>query len=123
MFDVTSENSLRNVAKWFRDIVRICDSSNPVVIVGNKSDHPTREITDSFKNEIPMVVKGVKYIEISTKSNTNCDEPFVELARRLANDPDLYFLGNPNDEETKLSPELIASMEAELRQLENDFEM
>ena len=88
MFEVTSRQTYRNVPNWFRDITRVCDNI-PIVLVGNKVDAPDRQV------KAKMITfhrrKNLQYYDISAKSNYNFEKPFLWLARRLANDPQLNF--------------------------------
>ena len=88
MFDVTSRNTYKNVPNWYRDIVRVCDII-PIVLVGNKIDSADRQVK-------PKMItfhrhKSLQYYDISAKSNYNFEKPFLWLAKRLANDPNLEF--------------------------------
>lgn len=88
MFDVTSRNTYRSVPNWYRDIVRVCDTV-PMVLVGNKVDAPDRAV------KAKMITfhrkKGLQYYDISAKTNYNFEKPFLWIAKRLANDPNLTF--------------------------------
>ena len=88
MFEVTSRQTYRNVPNWYRDITRVCDNI-PIVLVGNKVDAPDRQV------KAKMITfhrrKNLQYYDISAKSNYNFEKPFLWLARRLANDPQLNF--------------------------------
>jgi len=100
MFDVTSRQSYKNVPNWHSDLVRVCDQI-PIVLVGNKVDVMeravrTKQITYHRK-------KGLQYYDISAKSNYNYAKPFLWLAKRLANDNNLAFVG---DEAVK-PPEIV----------------
>lgn len=121
MFDVTSRNTYKNVPNWYRDIVRVCDSSIPIVLVGNKVDHPAREVKARMIDFHRK--KHIQYYDISAKSNYNFEKPFLWLAKRLANDPELCFtkqnaLARP---EVELTEQQISEMEQQLAQAERDM--
>lgn len=88
MFDVTSRNTYKNVPNWHRDITRVCDNI-PIVLVGNKVDSVDRQV------KAKMITfhrkKGLQYYDVSAKSNYNFEKPFLWLAKRLGNDPNLAF--------------------------------
>eukprot|EP00928_Gymnodinium_smaydae_P002832 TRINITY_DN11034_c0_g1_i1.p1 TRINITY_DN11034_c0_g1~~TRINITY_DN11034_c0_g1_i1.p1 ORF type:complete len:254 (+),score=25.93 TRINITY_DN11034_c0_g1_i1:49-810(+) len=91
MFDVTSRITYQNVPKWFQDIQRACGSL-PCVLVGNKVDVKEREVKAqniSFHRK-----RGIRYYDVSAKSNYNFEMPFLYLAQRLTGQPDLRFIGN-----------------------------
>ena len=43
MFDVTARITYKNVPKWYKDLVRVCDQI-PMVLVGNKVDVRDRKV-------------------------------------------------------------------------------
>lgn len=92
MFDVTSRNTYKNVPNWHRDIVRVCEDI-PIVLVGNKVDCVDRQV------KAKMITfhrkKGLQYYDVSAKSNYNFEKPFLWIAKRLANDPELDFTQAP----------------------------
>ncbi|XP_021344952.1 GTP-binding nuclear protein Ran-like isoform X2 [Mizuhopecten yessoensis] len=69
MFDVTSRITYRNVPDWYRDLARVCVN-------------------------IPMVLCGNKYYDLSAKSNYNYEKPFLWLSRQLVGDPQLNFMAS-----------------------------
>jgi GTP-binding nuclear protein Ran len=88
MFDVTTRDSYHSVPNWHRDIVRVCGSI-PMVLVGNKVDAPQRVVKAkmiTFHRE-----NNLQYYDISAKTKFHLEQPFLWLARRLANDPQLTF--------------------------------
>ena len=111
MFDVTSRNTYKNVPNWYRDITRVCDNI-PIVLVGNKVDCADRQV------KAKMITfhrkKGLQYYDISAKSNYNFEKPFVWLAKKLANDPDLTLVEMPVTEapEIAMTAEQVAQLEA-----------
>eukprot|EP00760_Papus_ankaliazontas_P006320 PhM_4_TR12994/c1_g1_i2/m.67217/K07936/RAN; GTP-binding nuclear protein Ran len=112
MFDVTSRATYKNVPNWHRDIVRVCDNI-PMVLVGNKVDCLDRQV------KAKMITfhrkKNLQYYDVSAKSNYNYEKPFLWLAKRLANDPNLQFA---NEEAVKppvfeMSAEQVQGIERE----------
>eukprot|EP00759_Apiculatamorpha_spiralis_P019251 PhF_6_TR25351/c0_g1_i1/m.35073/K07936/RAN; GTP-binding nuclear protein Ran len=115
MFDVTSRATYKNVPNWHRDIVRVCDNI-PMVLVGNKVDCFDRQV------KAKMITfhrkKNLQYYDVSAKSNYNFEKPFLWLAKRMANDPNLVFI---EQEATKppmmaMNPDQIRNMEQELNE-------
>jgi GTP-binding nuclear protein Ran len=114
MFEVTSRQTYRNVPNWYRDITRVCDNI-PIVLVGNKVDAPDRQVKP--KQIVFHRRRGLQYYDISAKSNYNFEKPFLWLARRLANDPQLIFTEAP-----MLQNEELHMTEEQKRQLELETE-
>lgn len=106
MFDVTSRITYKNVPNWHRDIVRVCENI-PIVLVGNKVDVKDRQVSfctcPSYKCYCltnPQVKarniqfhrkRNLQYYDLSARSNYNFEKPFLWLARRLTNQPQLVF--------------------------------
>lgn len=82
MFDVTRDYTYKDISYMMRGLPSI-----PVVICGNKIDLPYRTI------ETKDVQRGTScyYYDMSVKTGYNLCEPFLVLARRLMNIPDLTF--------------------------------
>lgn len=59
--------------------------------MGNKVDVPRRQV----KLDAIHLKKRYQYYDVSCKSNYNYEKPFLHLARRLLNDPTLYFVEMP----------------------------
>jgi len=92
MFDVTSRVTYKNVANWHRDLVRVCESI-PIVLCGNKVDIKDRKV--KIKQITFHRKKNLQYYDISAKSNYNFEKPFLWLARKLLNEPNLIFVESP----------------------------
>lgn len=80
MFDVCSRITYQNVPKWYRDLVRVCESI-PIVLVGNKVDVKDRKV--KAKQITFHRKKNLQYYDISAKSNYQFEKPFIWLLRRL----------------------------------------
>ncbi|KAJ9448575.1 GTP-binding nuclear protein spi1 [Diplonema papillatum] len=115
MFDVTSRQTYKNVPNWYRDVVRVCENI-PIVLVGNKVDVMERTV------KIKMITfhrkKNLQYYDISAKSNYHFEKPFLWLAKKLANDNNLTFVGEINlrkDDVVTMSDALKAQLDADAR--------
>mmetsp|Transcript_22294 Transcript_22294/g.62611 ORF Transcript_22294/g.62611 Transcript_22294/m.62611 type:complete len:153 (-) Transcript_22294:179-637(-) len=105
-FDVTSRVTFKNVPKWHRDVVRVCENI-PIVLCGNKVDCKDRlvkgKVIASYlqgpsaegDQDNDKVSKYANYYDISVRSNYNFEKPFLLLARRLTNNPNLEFVPAP----------------------------
>merc|ERR1711937_720606 len=117
MLDVTSRVTYKNVPNWHRDLVRVCENI-PICLVGNKVDVKDRKVkakTITFHRK-----KDLQYYDISAKSNYNFEKPFLWLARRLTNQPQLQFVGQfAKAPEIQIDPNLIQQHERELQEAQN----
>lgn len=114
MFDVTSRITYKNVPNWHRDLIRVCENV-PIVLVGNKVDVKDREV--KARSIMFHRKRNLQYYDISARSNYNFEKPFLWLARRLMNKPDLKFVGAiAHPPEIEIDPLLIAQHEQELQQ-------
>jgi GTP-binding nuclear protein Ran len=112
MFDVTSRITYKNVPKWYKDLVRVCDNI-PIVLVGNKVDVKDRKV--KAKQIIFHRKKGLQYYDVSAKSNYQFEKPFVWLLRKLVGDPALQLVEAPalKPQEVMLEPAHIQEIEKE----------
>ncbi len=88
MFDVTARATYSHVPNWYRDLQRAAEGI-PMVLVGNKVDVKDRKVktrTINFHR-----TRGMRYFDVSAKSNYNFTAPFLHLARTLAGDTKLEF--------------------------------
>merc|ERR1711998_719726 len=115
MFDVTSRITYKNVPNWHRDIVRVCENI-PIVLVGNKVDVKDRQV--KAKNIQFHRKRNLQYYDLSARSNYNFEKPFLWLARRLTNQPNLQFVGQVSirPPEIQIDPNLVAQHEKELQE-------
>jgi len=113
MFDVTNRMTYKNVPNWHRDIVRVCDTGIPIVIVGNKVDIKDRKV--KAKNITFHRKKNLQYYDVSARSNYNFEKPFLYLARKLINEG-LQFVEAPAlaPPDVPLDPLLIKQWENEV---------
>ena len=92
MFDVTSRITYKNVPRWHRDIIRVCENI-PIVLIGNKVDVKDRKV--KAKQITYHRRHNLQYFDVSAKSNYQFEKPFLWLARRLSGDPVLAFIEAP----------------------------
>jgi GTPase SAR1 family protein len=84
MFDVTSRVTFQNVAKWYREIVRVCGEI-PIVLCGNKvdaADSRARVKQLNFHRSIRL-----PYFEISAASQYHQWDRHYEPFDHLLSDP------------------------------------
>ena len=94
MFDSTSRITFNNLPKWLPTYTRVAQNT-PIILCRTKCDlenrsHVTHKMIEEFTRE-----NGLYYCETSTKSNYNCETPFLQLARTLMGKEDLVFVPFP----------------------------
>jgi GTP-binding nuclear protein Ran len=114
MFDVTARITYKNVPNWHRDLTNVCKNI-PICLCGNKVDLKDRKVkasTITFRHK-----KDIIYYDISAKSNYNYDLPFLALARKVFEKPDLFFVMNYGllPPETQVDEDMAKQAEMELR--------
>merc|ERR1739838_866921 len=118
MFDLTARVTYTNVPEWHRGIQRVCDNI-PMVLCGNKVDIPDRKVKVKSINFHRK--KNINYYDISAKTNYQYHKPFLHLAQKLLQDPNLEL----QKEAAILPPEvqvdqaLMAKYQQELAQVKN----
>lgn len=81
-YDVTDENSFKNIRNWIKQIEQNAQSSVCKVLVGNKCDKPDRKV--SFEEGKKLAEDfGMEFFETSAKSNLNVNETFNCLANQI----------------------------------------
>jgi GTP-binding nuclear protein Ran len=115
MFDVTSRTSYKHVSNWYQDVIRVCGSI-PVVLCGNKVDEKDRNVKPKHIDFHRK--KNLQYYDVSAKTNYNFEKPFLYLARKLLNQPNLNFVGScacfPPETGFSIDPELRRKWDQEL---------
>mmetsp|Transcript_52300 Transcript_52300/g.59777 ORF Transcript_52300/g.59777 Transcript_52300/m.59777 type:complete len:176 (+) Transcript_52300:54-581(+) len=86
MFDVTSQESYREVSDHFNKFVSVRPNSF-VTMVGNKVDIPNRVV--KAKDITFHRKKNLQYYDISVKSQYNLEKPLLWLMRKFKEDPSL----------------------------------
>ena len=118
MFDLTNRSSFDTVPGWVGNIRRVCGNI-PIVVVGNKVDIRGKKVTFTERDAYFFRKNGLKYFEISARSNYNFEKPFLSLARQLTSNDSLVFIGNvTKPPEIAIDPNVLAEynrqMELEL---------
>jgi len=79
--DVTSKITFKNIMYWYNSFINNCPDGK-VIIVGNKEDITNKKVFNSMISDLNL---NIPYINISTKTNYNINEPFLVLSRMLTN--------------------------------------
>lgn len=86
-YDVTDENSFKNIRNWVKQIEQNAQSNVCKVLVGNKCDREDRKISyeegAKLANEFKM-----QFFETSAKSKYNVSETFTYLTKEILNNSD-----------------------------------
>lgn len=133
MFDNTDVDSFKKVKRSIMDYERVCGKTQPMFIVGNKSELSERKILPkNIQNFVQSLsaTRNIKYCDISCKTGYNIYKPFEFLHRYLTeNDSNESGLKNINeniDEElSSLLDELdnlnVVQNEQNFQNEQNDF--
>ena len=81
LFDVTNEDSFKNVSKWMKDAKENSGKSGDdltIYLIGNKIDLPGRVVTREDAEAMAKSL-GLKYFEVSCKINMNITEVMSRL--------------------------------------------
>jgi len=93
MFDMSSIVTYKNLPNWVEMYQNIAPDT-PIFVCGSKSDIMRAQVISTSTYYRKLQERGIEcaYGEVSAKNNHNCRAPFLWLARKLTNHPDLEFL-------------------------------
>ena len=85
MYDMSNLNSFNHIKEWINSIKESVDISKiALIIVGNKCDLTTQEITvDEEKKKNFEETRKLKIIEASAKKNINVNDSFIVLIDKM----------------------------------------
>jgi len=84
VYSMTMQNSFDLMATFHEQILRVTeDDQIPLVLVANKSDLEDKRQVKKEAGEGLAKKLGCPYIETSAKTNTNVDQAFYEVVRRI----------------------------------------
>ena len=86
-YDVTDENSFKNIRNWVKQIEQNAQSNVCKVLVGNKCDREDRKISYEEGAKLASEFK-MQFFETSAKSNYNVNETFTYLTKEILNTSD-----------------------------------
>eukprot|EP00300_Choanocystis_sp_HF-7_P030543 c39402_g1_i1.p1 GENE.c39402_g1_i1~~c39402_g1_i1.p1 ORF type:complete len:215 (+),score=60.47 c39402_g1_i1:32-646(+) len=83
VYDVTDEQSFKNTRNWVRNIDEHASENVNRVLVGNKCDMKEKKVVESSRGAALAAEFGIKFFEMSAKTNENVDECFFDIARDI----------------------------------------
>ena len=98
-YDVTDQNSFKNIRNWIKQIEANAQTSVKKVLVGNKCDKPDRVVTEEEGKKLADDY-SMSFFETSAKTNQNVNEVFNYLTKEILKSNDL----NSGSNSTKLDP-------------------
>lgn len=81
-YDVTDENSFKNIRNWVKQIEQNAQSNVCKVLVGNKCDREDRKISPEEGKRLADEFR-MQFFETSAKSNYNVNETFTFLTKEI----------------------------------------
>lgn len=111
-YDVTDENSFKNIRNWVKQIEQNAQNNVCKVLVGNKCDREDRKV--SFDDGQKLAKEfNMQFFETSAKTNYNVNETFTYLTREILNNTDSKPSNGPIklDQNTKGSDAKIKKKE------------
>ena len=85
IYDITNEESFKNISKWMNDIRQSRDKTLPIVLCGNKCDLEDKRVISKEMGEKKAEENDISFIETSCKEGINIDEAFMELVKLIYN--------------------------------------
>lgn len=83
MYDITNEESFKNLERWVKEIETYLPGSVPKLLVGNKSDLSSERTVPKENAEELAEKLGMSYTETSAKTSEGIKEAFYQIARDI----------------------------------------
>jgi len=82
VYDISRRFTFDSISRWMEDVKQQGGSKTMMMLIGNKSDLPRREVSYE-EGERFAKDHGLSFVETSAKSNINVDEAFLQTAREI----------------------------------------
>ena len=86
-YDVTDQNSFKNIRNWIKQIEANAQTSVKKVLVGNKCDKPDRVVTEEEGKKLAEEY-NIGFFETSAKTNKNVHNVFNYLVKEMIMEKD-----------------------------------
>lgn len=83
MYDVTDQESFNNVKQWLQEIDRYASENVHKLLVGNKSDLPTKKVVDYTTAQESAHSLGTPFLDTSAQNATDVEQPFMTTAAEI----------------------------------------
>jgi Ras-related protein Rab-8A len=72
-----------DIRTWYSNVQTHAADDVELILVGNKSDMEDKRVISYEQGQALARELGIEFIEASAKNNSNVDETFISLARRV----------------------------------------
>lgn len=85
-YDITNEESFRNIKTWLEDVITNCNNSPQIILVGTKCDLEHRRAISKEYGETFAKTHNMLFVETSAKNAYGITECFQMLAAKIYNE-------------------------------------
>lgn len=82
VYDISRRLTFSHLTQWLDDVKKHVDSKTAIMLIGNKSDLPRREVSYE-EGERFAKDNGLFFLETSAKTASNVDEAFLQTATAI----------------------------------------
>lgn len=83
MYDVTDEDSFKNIRNWIKNIENHAADNVEKLLVGNKCDMVGEKVVEKSQGSALAEEYGIPFFETSAKNNINVVEAFNTIANEV----------------------------------------